>query len=169
MKILSGHSHPSGVDALRLWEFDAGQWNLLSTFDGAPFASWWHRGDGLMWSVEESSEGALWTYAWDEQNLKLEVLSRQVLNLADPCHLLPWSGGIALAHYTAGAVSWISGSSQSTLFFQGSGADSVRQDGPHPHFLIKAEAWGELWCADLGADRIWRIALEQGHLAQSPA
>lgn len=161
--LLSGHFQDRPHQSLRLWQWDGQDLHWVRSFDTAPQGSWWHVDGDRLWCAQECEQGVLWEFAWDAGLLQLGAGRRIPLNLAGPCHLCLWQGGIALAHYGGAGLSWVKGDQVQTLGFPGSGVHE-RQDSSHPHMVLVHPLTGELWCSDLGLDCIWRLDLHQGQI-----
>jgi len=73
------------------------------------------------------------------------------------------SGNVALFDLGADGIPRVAGEFQS----HGSGPNTERQEGPHAHCVRFSPDDGSLYVVDLGADRVWRIALETSGIGEA--
>ena len=136
-------------------------------YSGAPNASFGVRSirHGLTYVVDEREEGAITVLrridrAWT-------TVARIPCRGAAPCHLAFDNAEtrLAVANYASGKVALFDlgadGIPRAAGEFQsrGDGPVAERQEGPHAHCVRFSPDDAALYAVDLGADRVWRIAL----------
>lgn len=96
--------------------------------------------------------GGLISFNLDEEGRLINPSEIQSTNGLVPCHLAVSEYGIYVANYISGNVTKIGGK---TITHSGKGTHPVRQDSPHMHFAGVSPDGEQVFCVDLGIDRIF--------------
>lgn len=135
----------------------------------------------FLYAVSEVSDyggeksGAILAYNIDQQTAQLKLVNQIASIGAGPCYLSFDKSGkyLLVANYQGGSVAAFpiltnGGLGNASAFIQhhGSGADPVRQGGPHAHAIATTPDNRFAIAADLGLDRLllYRFGPEQGSL-----
>lgn len=126
--------------------------------------------DGLLYAVNEETDGGLTAFLFQQESLKR--VGHASTGGKHPCHLLMCRGLSAalVANYTSGSVALIpiglDGVPQSEpgqlLALHGAGPDPERQQSSHAHYLLETLDAHQALVIDLGADCIRRLRVDQG-------
>ncbi|KAF8058602.1 Lactonase, 7-bladed beta-propeller-domain-containing protein [Lyophyllum atratum] len=123
--------------------------------------------ESLVFTGLEQADGKAVALKFDDEG-KGEVVAEAPSGGADPCSLVATKNELLIANYSSGVVStfpispnapYFMASSPTTLQLKGSGPNTSRQEGSHPHQVIIHEEYGELLVPDLGADVVRRFKL----------
>ncbi|EAU91858.1 hypothetical protein CC1G_04625 [Coprinopsis cinerea okayama7 len=127
----------------------------------------------------EQSDGKIVTLKYDAATGKGQVVSEVTSGGRDPCTLLvlPESKEVLVGNYSSGSVyvAPIStndpfvASTGYTVSFTGTGPNQSRQEGSHPHQVIKHPEYNELFVPDLGADVVRRLKKDPSSGQWKPA
>ncbi|KAF5374616.1 hypothetical protein D9615_008958 [Tricholomella constricta] len=127
----------------------------------------------LIFTGLEQTDGKVFALKFDDEG-KGKVVAEASSGGADPCSLLATKDQLYVANYSAGVVSWLPispnapyllASSPTTIQLKGTGPNTSRQEGSHPHQVIILEEHDELLVPDLGADMVQRFTIgEDGSL-----
>ncbi|KAG6915847.1 hypothetical protein DXG01_009606 [Tephrocybe rancida] len=147
---------------------EAGSINVLSTVIVGHHPSWitFYPGDhSLVFTGLEQTDGKAVALKFDEEG-KGTIVAKVPSGGADPCTLLATKDNLYIGNYSTGTVSTLPISPKAPYFLaptpnpiqlQGTGPDTSRQEGSHPHQVIINEEHGELLVPDLGGDLVRRF------------
>ncbi|WP_028923233.1 lactonase family protein [Pseudonocardia acaciae] len=120
-----------------------------------------------LYAVNELDHGAVSAFRLD--GTVLAPLGRATTGGAHPCHLVVHPSGryLLTANYTSGSVAvhrlgadGAIGALTDLVELTGSGPHPRRQDRAHAHMVTPGADGREVAVADLGSDRVWRLALD---------
>lgn len=122
----------------------------------------------FVYAVSETDQknSAVHAYSLNKRNGRLEPLNSRPVNSGGPCYITIDGNGknVYTANYGGGSLSSLQvnedgslAGGTSVLLFQGSGADSIRQQQPHLHSVQYAPDGQFLFAADLGTDKLYRF------------
>jgi 6-phosphogluconolactonase len=133
----------------------------------------WSADSRTAYFVDEQDAGRI--AAWRRQGGAWQPVGSIESGGALPCHLslAPDGRQLAVANYGDGAVALIELDPESgapvriadVVRQSGRGPDIKRQDGPHAHCALFDADGGRLYHVDLGLDRVFVYAVEEGKLA----
>ncbi|KAG5651307.1 hypothetical protein H0H81_009132 [Sphagnurus paluster] len=151
---------------------DSSTIRLLSSLDVGHHPSWitfYPDDHSLIFTGLEQTDGKVLAIKFDDEG-KGEVVAEASSGGADPCSLLATKTKLFVANYSTGAVSqfaissgvpYILSPSSTTVQLKGTGPNTSRQEGSHPHQVAIHEDYGELLVPDLGADVVQRFKVEE--------
>lgn len=126
--------------------------------------------DGVLYAVNEQTEGALTAFVPDQGSLRR--IGDAATGGEHPCHLLVHrdSAAALVANYSSGTLGLIpldpdgapGRDSLQVCAFQGSGPDAERQATSHAHYVLPTPDPADVLVVDLGADCIRRVRLSPG-------
>ena len=131
----------------------------------------------LLFAVNEKDQGGVSSFAIDAKSGKLSAINRVSSRGAAPCHLALDRTGrwLAAANYGSGSVIVLPVARDGTLgdavaFDQhrGSGANPMRQQGPHAHAVVFSPDNRFLLVADLGTDQVFVYRFDAARGAIAP-
>jgi|SRR5690554_1671369 6-phosphogluconolactonase (cycloisomerase 2 family) len=122
----------------------------------------------FVYAVGENDEtgSVAHAFSFDKVSGSLSLINSQPTEGSGPCYITIDSKGksVHTANYGGGSISTfqvrIDGSltpATSVISFKGSGADSIRQAGPHLHSVLYSPDGQYLFAADLGTDKLYRF------------
>jgi len=173
-------SQSEGIYVYRM-DLSSGKLSYENLIKGVPNVSYMatHPRSGWIYAVNETDDfagkpgGGISVISRDSTG-KFGVVYRQTSGGANPAYIsIERTGRYALvANYKAGSVAMVpigwNGQLDPPHVVQhvGSGADSERQDGPHPHCILPDPSNRFALAADLGADKlfIYHMDLDEGKL-----
>ncbi|MDD4777883.1 MAG: lactonase family protein [Fermentimonas sp.] len=124
----------------------------------------------FVYAVSEAGKdnSAVNSFSFDRKKGLLTPINSQPTLSPDPCYITIDSKGKYLhtANYSGGSITTFHinseggiNSANSVMFFEGSGADSVRQSRPHLHSVMYSPDGIFLFAADLGSDKLYRLSV----------
>ncbi|GLB38006.1 putative lactonase, 7-bladed beta-propeller [Lyophyllum shimeji] len=149
---------------------EASSLSVASRLEVGHHPSWitFYPGDhSLVFTGLEQADGKVFALKYDDEG-KGKVVAEAPSGGSDPCSLAATKNEVLIANYSSGVVSWLPISpnapyllapSPSTLQLTGTGPNTSRQEGSHPHQIAIVEEYGEVLVPDLGADMVRRYQL----------
>jgi 6-phosphogluconolactonase (cycloisomerase 2 family) len=134
----------------------------------------------FVYTVGENDEGgsAAHAFSLDKASGSLTPVNSSPTNGGGPCYITIDSSGrnVHTANYGGGSISSFQVNSDgsltratSVISFKGSGADSVRQAGPHLHSVRYSPDGLFLFASDLGTDKLYRFTVNDSPFEGQPA
>ena len=134
----------------------------------------------FIYAVGENDESgsAVHAFSFDKKSGSLTLLNSQPAGGSGPCYITIDSKGksVHTANYGGGSISSFHVESDgsltpatSVISFKGSGADSIRQAGPHLHSVNYSPDGQFLFAADLGTDKLYRFTVNDTPFEGQPA
>lgn len=153
---------------------DSGTLHVLRHTDAAvPDPSYLALGEGLLYAVCETADGAAAVLSLDDPDRPVPLGGPVPVHAAGPTHLTLAAGRLFTANYTSGSVSSLPLRADGTLGgnaavhpHRGSGADPERQAGPHAHAVVPDPSGRWLLAVDLGTDSVWVYDIGAGSEAR---
>ncbi|KAI0090803.1 putative isomerase YbhE [Irpex rosettiformis] len=117
----------------------------------------------------EQSDGKIVTVKYDEKGQAL-LLGTVPSGGADPCALLADGDELLIGNYSSGILhviplknggSYLQPSNGTTILLSGTGPNKERQEGPHPHQVLRHPDRPEILVPDLGTDKVWRLTKDE--------
>ena len=142
---------------------------IVGTWDAAWGHTWVEPGFGKLYALRSLAGGSALVV--------MDAAGRTLGDYPTPgehsCHISLLPGEAVVADYTSGTLSvfpldkdGIPVCAPRLIRFQGSGPDPVRQQSPHIHSSWLSPDGASLVVADLGSDRLYRIRVLGGRLAE---
>lgn len=133
-----------------------------------------------IYAVSEMSEeeSAVHAFSFDKESGVLTAINSEPTHGGSPCYITIDNQGknIHTANYGGGSITSFQvkddGSlmpATSVISFEGSGADSIRQEAPHLHCVDYSPDGHYLFASDLGSDRLYRFPVRDTPFAGQPA
>lgn len=139
------------------------EWNTSNGIENPSFITTYK---DYVYAVSETGKGkpgSIYSYKLDKNSGALSLVSQQLTGGDDPCFAETDSSGkfVAVANYSGGSVALfrtdkngVLGSDKQLIQHIGTGADPVRQQGPHVHETVFSPDQKYLLVPDLGKDRV---------------
>ncbi|UXP33688.1 lactonase family protein [Reichenbachiella agarivorans] len=117
----------------------------------------------IVFSVNETQEGGVSSFAWDETKELLKLVSRRDSQGDYPCYLSlnPEESFVSIANYGTGNVITYPIDQAGVISTKGmikqhedTGPNPERQEGPHAHFSMFSNDGKNIYTVDLGIDQV---------------
>lgn len=155
-----------------LFDSDAQSLSITSSLTVGHHPSWitpHPENPAVLFTALEQEDGQVVAIEYDEEG-KGKVVGDVSSGGAEPCTLVAYKGDLLVGNYAGGNVVALPltpsppyvATSTTTLALGGSGTDEDRQLSSHPHQVIPHPTRDELFVADLGDDKVLRLAKTAG-------
>ncbi|WP_119845299.1 lactonase family protein [Reichenbachiella sp. MSK19-1] len=126
-----------------------------------------------VYAVNETENGGVSSFAWDENKSKLKLVSRRASEGDYPCYVSinPSETLVSVANYGTGNVisypidkSGVIATAGDIQQHEGTGTNPDRQEGPHAHFAQYSKDGTQLYAIDLGIDQVIKYPVTGGKI-----